>query len=263
VSAGTVIPAGRVTPVFADAALVTTVVNTAAAAKAAPMRQARRRFVLVIMASSFRSPGDAVCAARIDAYVEERISVRPRAPVTPFRAEHVGPTPRSAIRSLRLSGDESVLEIGFGPGVGVRTLTKRLPRGWVAGIDPSPVMVQQATRRKRAAAERGRVELRTDRLGRSMGGRTIRRGGVGQEWPSLRDDLHEVWRVLRPGGHVAIAVHAWVAKYAKDRGDPDGQWEEHVADALRSTAFADVVIRRGRAMSGRALYLHARKLAAA
>jgi hypothetical protein len=47
---------------------------------------------------------------------------------------------RKAIGALGLSGDESVLEIGFGPGVGVRMLTKRLLRGFVAGVDPSEVM---------------------------------------------------------------------------------------------------------------------------
>jgi len=45
---------------------------------------------------------------------------------------------------------------------------------------------------------------------------------------------------LRSGGRLAIAVHAWVAKHAKDRGNPDRPSDEHIADALRTTAFSDV-----------------------
>jgi len=174
---------------------------------------------------------------------------------------------RSAVNAVALSGGESVLEIGFGPGVGIRTLTKRLPRGFVAGVDPSDVMVQQATRRNREAIGRGQVELRqatastlpweAERFDAVVSVNNV------QEWPSLPGDLQEVWRVLRPGGRLAIAVHAWVAKYAKDRGEPQRPWDEHIAGALRATAFSDVVTRRGRAMSGRALYLTARKRSAA
>src|SRR5947209_6334826 len=65
---------------------------------------------------------------------------------------------RKAIDALGLSGGESVLEIGFGPGIGVRMLTKRVPCGSVAGADPSEVMIGQATRRNRGAVERGHAD---------------------------------------------------------------------------------------------------------
>ena len=174
---------------------------------------------------------------------------------------------RKAVNTLALSGHESVLEIGFGPGVGIRMLAKRLPGGFVAGIDPSEVMIEQATRRNRNAIERGRAELRrgtasalpwkAERFDSVLSVNNI------QEWPSLRGDLQEVWRVLTPGGRVAIAVHAWVAKYAKDRGDPDRPWDEHVIEALRATGFSDVSSQSGRALSGRAFYIAACKRGAA
>src|SRR6266516_801799 len=46
---GTVIPAGGVTSLLADAALIPNVAEAAAAARTAPMPRARRRFVLLIM----------------------------------------------------------------------------------------------------------------------------------------------------------------------------------------------------------------------
>jgi hypothetical protein len=69
-----VIPAGGVTALFADAALLATVANTPVTAKATPTAQPRRRLLLVI-GLSFRISTDAVCAARVDDYVEERIEV--------------------------------------------------------------------------------------------------------------------------------------------------------------------------------------------
>src|SRR6187200_15123 len=75
VSAGSVIPAGGVTALFADAALLPTVMNAPVAAKAAPMAKPRSRSLLVI-GLSFRISADAACAARMHQYVEERIRFR-------------------------------------------------------------------------------------------------------------------------------------------------------------------------------------------
>jgi SAM-dependent methyltransferase len=84
-----------------------------------------------------------------------------------------------------------------------------------------------------------------------------------QEWRSLRDDLAELWRVLRPGGCLVVAVHAFLAKSAQDRGNRDRPWEEHIVGALRGAGFSEVAGWKGRALSGRALYFRARKLSAA
>ena len=95
---------------------------------------------------------------------------------------------RCAVDALGLRGTESALEIGFGPGVGVARLARRLRGGRVAGIDPSVVMVTEASRRNRRAIrdgpssfERGRrrgcrgmtaVSTRSSRSTTSRNGRT-------------------------------------------------------------------------------------------
>ncbi|MGF6428070.1 class I SAM-dependent methyltransferase [Bradyrhizobium sp. Pha-3] len=55
---------------------------------------------------------------------------------------------------------DSVLEVGFGPGVVLQRLSTLVPAARVAGIDPSQEMVGQARARNAAAIEDGRVELR-------------------------------------------------------------------------------------------------------
>ena len=45
------------------------------------------------------------------------------------------------IELLDVGPDENVLEVGFGPGVGIQLLAKRAAAGYVAGIDPSVEMV--------------------------------------------------------------------------------------------------------------------------
>ena len=52
-----------------------------------------------------------------------------------------------ALQGLDLTGDEEVLDLGWGEGVLTAALAARLPRGRVLGIDRSPVMVATASRR--------------------------------------------------------------------------------------------------------------------
>jgi ubiquinone/menaquinone biosynthesis C-methylase UbiE len=166
---------------------------------------------------------------------------------------------RCAVDALGLHGTESALEIGFGPGVGVARLARRLPGGRVAGIDPSVVMLTQASRRNRRAIREGRVELRDGTASLLPWNDGCFDAVVSvnniQEWPNLSSDLAEIRRVLTPRGRLSIAVHTWVDKYAKDRGEPNRPWGEHLATAVEQAGFTDVVVRHGRAISGRALYL--------
>src|SRR5688500_18629341 len=49
-----------------------------------------------------------------------------------------------------------ILEIGFGPGIGIATLAETVPRGHVTGVDPSRVMHRHAERRNAEAIRDGR-----------------------------------------------------------------------------------------------------------
>jgi ubiquinone/menaquinone biosynthesis C-methylase UbiE len=64
------------------------------------------------------------------------------------------------IEMLDVRPDDGVLEVGFGPGVGIQLLLHRVPAGSVAGIDYSQEMVRQAAARNAAALHNRRVDLR-------------------------------------------------------------------------------------------------------
>ena len=64
---------------------------------------------------------------------------------------------------LDVTPNDSVLEVGFGPGVIIQRLSELATAGHVAGIDPSREMVEQARARNATAIQSGRVDLRHGR----------------------------------------------------------------------------------------------------
>ena len=62
--------------------------------------------------------------------------------------------------SLEIGPNDSVLEVGFGPGVIIQRLSKLASTGNVAGIDASAEMLRQARARDATAVESGPVDLR-------------------------------------------------------------------------------------------------------
>jgi SAM-dependent methyltransferase len=109
---------------------------------------------------------------------------------------------------LDVQPSDRVLEIGFGPGLAIADLSRRVgDSGHVYGIDHSDVMLRQATRRNASAIAAGRVSLSiasVDRLPPSLGGPfdailTVNCPGF---WQAPLDELR--WR-LRAGGRIAVA----------------------------------------------------------
>jgi ubiquinone/menaquinone biosynthesis C-methylase UbiE len=109
---------------------------------------------------------------------------------------------------LNVRAGERVLEVGFGPGVGIELLASAAPVGKVAGIDPSKEMVEQARARNAAAIATGAVDLRQGTV-ESM---PFEDGAFDtalainsmQVWPDAPAGLREIRRVLTSGGRVAL-----------------------------------------------------------
>jgi len=118
---------------------------------------------------------------------------------------------RWVVSLLEVQPTDRVLEIGFGPGLAIAELARRVgDSGHVYGIDHSEVMLRQATRRNASAIAAGRVTLRrasVDQLPSALGGPfdvilTVNSLGF---WPAPTERVSELRRRLRPGGRIAIA----------------------------------------------------------
>lgn len=111
------------------------------------------------------------------------------------------------VEQLRVAPTSRVLEIGFGPGVAVAMLAERCR--FVAGIDKSDVMLQQARRRNRAACADGVVDLRLGSPSELPFGDAQFTHAFAvnsfQFWPDPNAALRELARVLEPGGVLLLA----------------------------------------------------------
>jgi SAM-dependent methyltransferase len=114
-----------------------------------------------------------------------------------------------AVSLLDVRRDDRVLELGFGPGLAIRELSRIAAEGYVCGIDHSELMLRWARRRNADGLRRGVVDLRlgsVDELpafdalfDKILAVNTILFGSE----PIAR--LAELRRLLRPGGLIALA----------------------------------------------------------
>ena len=135
------------------------------------------------------------------------------------------------IKLLDVRPDDAVLEVGFGPGVGIQLLPERVTGGLVAGVDQSQEMVRQAAARNADALRNRRTDLRYGSVERlpfadATFDKVFAINSM-QVWRDARAGLREIRRVLKPGGIVALCftVHS-------------GQSREGVVEPLAAAGFA-------------------------
>jgi ubiquinone/menaquinone biosynthesis C-methylase UbiE len=112
-----------------------------------------------------------------------------------------------ALDQFPVSPSDAILEIGCGHGATLVDLATRTD-GFVAGIDPSDVMVRLATRRLRGAIDAGRAavhhcdaaQLPFDdaRFDAALAVHVL------YFWPDPARELREIRRVLRPGATLLL-----------------------------------------------------------
>lgn len=133
---------------------------------------------------------------------------------------------------IEIGPNDSVLEVGFGPGVVIERLAKLAASGHVAGIDSSTEMVAQARTRSSRAIREGHVDLRLGSVeslpfGEGSFDKALAINSM-QVWPRALAGLQEIHRVMKPGGRIALGftVHS-------------GQANEGVAEVIIAAGFAE------------------------
>jgi ubiquinone/menaquinone biosynthesis C-methylase UbiE len=121
-----------------------------------------------------------------------------------------GPINSWTISLLGIRANDSVLEIGFGPGVAIQELTQISLARFIAGIDHSEVMIAQAGTRNARAIQDGRVELRLGSASALPYQDTtfdkVFSVNSFQFWPEPLATLAEIRRTMKPNGLIAITI---------------------------------------------------------
>lgn len=147
---------------------------------------------------------------------------------------------QQVVAHLDLQPGHDVLEIGFGPGIGLQTLAARLPLGRVTGIDPSALMHRRAGTRNAAAIRENRVVLVEGTVEALPFPAQCFDAALAIDnlhfWPDRLAGLLEVRRVLRPASQFLCAFTP-----------PSGGSKRGMIDLFSQAGFVDVSIIDGEA----------------
>lgn len=122
---------------------------------------------------------------------------------------------RLLLEQVPIEKDHRILDIGCGGGKSLNLFAGKVPHGMVWGLDYSPEMVEMASKVNAGFINEGRVKVLQASVSQIPSGDNFFDLAVACEtihfWPDIQNDLREVFRVLKVGGHFVV-----VNKYAKD-----------------------------------------------
>jgi ubiquinone/menaquinone biosynthesis C-methylase UbiE len=134
---------------------------------------------------------------------------------------------------LHIQPNDNVLEVGFGPGVGIQRVAE-LAAGYIAGVDPSEEMVESATKRnatrtvdlRRASAES--LPFEDNVFDKAFAINSM------QVWPDAIAGLREIRRVLKVGARIALGFTPY-----------SGQRKTGLIETLTAAGFTDPQVVEG------------------
>lgn len=146
-----------------------------------------------------------------------------------------------AVSLLDVRRDDRVLEIGFGPGLAIREISRIAVDGYVCGIDHSELMLRSAIRRNADAIASGVVDVRlgsVDELPEfDEPFDKILAVNAAMFWGDPAARLGQLRALLRPGGLIAV-VHQPRGPGASD--EVSAAWGREMAAALGRAGFSSV-----------------------
>lgn len=166
-----------------------------------------------------------------------------------FLSARGGEMSRTVVEMSRVRPNDSVLEIGYGPGRAIEALALAAIHGHIAGVDVSEVMLAQARKRNRRAIAVGRVDLRLGSVAElpfadQTFDKVLAINSL-HHWPSPLQGLQEVRRVLKEGGTVLLALRMKESQGGMLKGPGVSETELlKVMDTLVAANFNHVRVER-------------------
>jgi cyclopropane fatty-acyl-phospholipid synthase-like methyltransferase len=153
---------------------------------------------------------------------------------------------RWLLERLDVQPGHRVLELGYGPGFAIAALAAAQPMVHIVGVDHSPVMHAQATRRNARAIAAGRVELRVGDIRElpvdSSPFDRIYSANVLQFVAARRQLLAVLCKRLVPNGVIATCFQP------RHRGATDAdalRFAEELCADLQATGFVNAEVLKG------------------
>jgi len=168
-----------------------------------------------------------------------------------------------ALHRLDVQATDSILEIGFGTGRLARKLAKATRNGFVAGVDPSELMLQTAEKRTKRFRKKGRVELRLSEASElPWPDATFDKAAALHSfpyWTNPDHDIAEVNRVLKPGGLLLLILRVHKKAGPKWLPNPISRSGQEIAGAFQLLANSGFSETRIEGKAGSSAVLTARK----
>ena len=147
------------------------------------------------------------------------------------------------IKNLDVQSNHKLLEIGYGPGIGINMIAKKFPSSIIHGIDFSPLMYNRASRYNRLyIGDKVRLQF-GDFLKIHIDNNSYDKVfclNVIYFWDNLMEPFEKIISILKYGG----TFHIYMATKEMLKRATDGVFNkysiEQVVEALRLAGFAEV-----------------------
>lgn len=148
------------------------------------------------------------------------------------------------IKDLHIQPHDKLLEIGYGPGIGIQMVAKMCSDCKIHGIDFSKLMYKRATKYNKPFIDNGKVQLQYgDFLKTSVIDNNYDKVfclNVIYFWDELKGPFEKVFSLIRNGG----SFHIYMADKSALEKAPDSVFNKYssdqVAEVLKSVGFQTV-----------------------
>lgn len=149
---------------------------------------------------------------------------------------------RLSIKKLQIKKSDRILEIGYGPGYGIKTMMKEYPLITVDGIDLSEKMLEEASKRNQEWIQIGKVNLaKGDVVNFQPEQRYNKVISVNNYplWEKPIKSLKHIYHLMDKGGIIVLTVQP------REEGSTDNTAKvlgEKIKEDLLHTGFKDPVV---------------------